>query len=288
MDNVYIVSPSYLIKKKRDFSAGIKQLSTLGFNVLNPHFPTLLPSPQEKAHQIHRAFADSGTDLVLALRGGYSAMKSLPFIDFDLLKNHPKIFAGFSDLTALLNPIYERTKMVTLHAPMVSDLTAPTAFTVGSFMNAVQGYPERDLFKGAPVQVYRHGTGAGILKGGNLITLTALIDTQWEMETENAILFLEDVDEKLHGVDRCLTQLILGGKLQGVRGIVLGDFQGIKSRQVYHILASQMDLHCPVVHCPHVGHAADKITMPVGAEVELDTRKKRLVIRAMNLPGVRS
>lgn len=288
MDNVYIVSPSYLIKKKRDFTAGIKQLSKLGFNVLNPHFPTVLPSPQEKAHQIHRAYADAGTDMVLALRGGYSAMKSLPFIDFDLIKKHPKIIAGFSDLTALLNPIYERTGMVTLHAPMVINLNAPTAFTVDSFMNAVKGYPERDLFKGAPVQVYRHGTGAGILKGGNLITLTALIDTQWEMETENAILFLEDVDEKLHQVDRYLTQWILAGKLKGVRGIVLGDFRGIKSRQVYHILASQMDLHCPVVHCPHIGHVADKITMPVGAEVELDTRKKRLVIRSMNLPGVRS
>ena len=288
MDNVYIISPSYLIKKKRDFTAGIKQLSKLGFNVLNPHFPTVLPSPQEKAHQIHLAFADAGTDLVLALRGGYSAMKSLPFIDFDLIKNHPKIIAGFSDLTALLNPIYERTGMVTLHAPMVINLNAPTAFTVGSFMNAVKGYPERDLFKGAPVKVYRHGTGAGILKGGNLITLTALIDTEWEMETENSILFLEDVDEKLHEVDRYLTQWILAGKLKGVRGIVLGDFRGIKSRQVYHILASQMELHCPVVHCPHIGHVADKITLPVGAEVELDTRKKQLVIRTMNLPGVRS
>lgn len=288
MDNVFIIAPSYLIKKKRDFTAGIKQLSKLGFNVLNPHFPTVLPSPQEKAHQIHRAYADAGTDLVLALRGGYSAMKSLPFIDFDLIKNHPKIIAGFSDLTALLNPIYERTGMVTLHAPMVINLNAPTAFTVGSFMNAVKGYPERDLFKGAPVKVYRHGTGAGILKGGNLITLTALIDTEWEMETENSILFLEDVDEKLHEVDRYLTQWILAGKLKGVRGIVLGDFRGIKSRQVYHILASQMELHCPVVHCPHIGHVADKITLPVGAEVELDTRKKQLVIRRMNLPGVRS
>ena len=288
MDNVYIVSPSYLIKKKRDFSAGIKQLSKLGFNVLNPHFPTVLPSPQEKAHQIHQAFCDAGADLVLALRGGYSSMKSLPFIDFELLKNNPKIFAGFSDLTALLNPIHERTGMVTLHAPMVASLNAPTAFTVGSFMNAVKGYPERDLFLGAPVQVYRHGTGAGVLKGGNLITLTALIDTQWELETENAILFLEDIDEKLHQVDRCLTQWILAGKLKGVRGIVLGDFRGIKSRQVYHILASQMDLQCPVVHCPHIGHVADKITLPVGAEVELDTRKKRLAISSVNLPGGRS
>lgn len=285
VENVYIISPSYLIKKKREFTAGIKQLSQLGFNVLNPHFPTVLPSPQEKANQIHGAFADAGIDMILALRGGYSAMKSLPFIDFDLIKKHPKIIAGFSDLSALLNPICERTGMVTLHAPMVINLNAPTAFTVGSFMNAVKGYPERNLLKGAPVKVYRNGTASGILKGGNLITLTALIDTEWEMETENSILFLEDVDEKLHQVDRYLTQWILSGKLKGVRGIILGDFRGIKSSQVYHILASQMELHVPVIHCPYIGHVADKITMPVGAEVELDTHKKRLVITGMSLPG---
>ena len=286
MNNVCIISPSYLIKKKRDFTAGIRQLSKLGFNVINPDFPTVLPSPQEKADQIHRAYADNGTDLILALRGGYSAMKSLPFIDFELIKKHPKIIAGFSDLSALLNPIYERTGVVTLHAPMVINLDNPTAFTVDSFMNAVNGYPEKNLLKGSPVKVYNSGTATGILKGGNLITLTALIDTDWEMDTENSILFLEDVDEKLHQVDRYLTQWILAGKFKGVKGVILGDFRDIKSRQVYDILASQMELDFPVVHCPHVGHVSNKITMPVGAEVELSTDKKQLVIRKMNFPGV--
>lgn len=288
MGSVYIVSPSHLIKKKRDFSAGVKRLSKLGFNVLNPEFQRVLPSPQEKANQIHAAFADRDVEMILALRGGYGAMKSLPFLDFDLVAKHPKILAGFSDLTALLNPIHERCGMTTLHAPMVSTMKDPTPFTVGSFMNAVKGFPEKNLFKGAPVKVYRHGSVAGVLKGGNLITLSALIDTDWEMETENAVLFLEDVDEKLHAVDRCLTQWMLSRKFEGVRGIVLGDFRGLKSRDVFHILASQMRLDIPVVHCPYIGHVADMITLPVGAEVELDTRKKRLAITAMHLPGVNS
>ena len=285
MDNIFIITPSYLIKKKRDFTGGIRQLAKLGFNVLNPDFPKVLPSPREKADQIHRAYADPGTDMILALRGGYSAMKSLPFIDFELIKRHPKIIAGFSDLSALLNPIYERTGMVTLHAPMVINLGTPTPFTVGSFINAVKGYPEKNLFKGAPVKVYNPGTATGILKGGNLITLTALIDTDWEIDTDDSILFLEDVDEKLHQVDRYLTQWILAGKFKGVKGIILGDFRGIKSRQVYDVLASQMELSFPVVHCSYVGHVDDKITMPIGAEVELDTHGKQLVIKRMTFPG---
>jgi len=285
LTNVFIVTPSYLIRKKRDFTGGIKQLARLGFNVVNPELPLQLPSPEAKAEQIHAAFADPGVNLILALRGGYSAMKSLPFLDFDLIRRHPKLIAGFSDLSALLNPIFERTGLVTLHAPMVINLGTPTSFTLKSLVNAVRGYPENNLLKGARCKVYRPGSATGILKGGNLITLTALIDTDWEIDTAGAILFFEDVDEKLHEVDRYLTQWILAGKFKGVKALILGDFRGIRSQQVYDILASQMELDFPVVHCPNIGHVANKITLPIGAEVELQTDRRQLLIRTMAFPG---
>ena len=285
MNNVFIVTPSYLIKNERDFTRGIKQLSKLGFNVLNPEFPEVLPSAQAKAHQIHGAFEDPEVDIIMALRGGYSAMKSLPFMDFELIKKYPKVIAGFSDLSALLNPIFERTGLVTLHAPMVINLGTPSAFTLKSLMNAVKGFPEKNLLKGAPFRVYNPGSAAGILKGGNLITLTALIDTAWEIDTAGSIVFLEDVDEKLHEVDRYLTQWVLAGKFTGVKALILGDFRGIRNKKVYEILASQMELDFPVVHCPYIGHVENKITLPVGADVELNTYKKQLVIRNMTFPG---
>jgi muramoyltetrapeptide carboxypeptidase len=283
--NTFIVTPSYLIKKKRDFTSGIKQLTESGFNVINPEFPQALPSPREKAEQIHAAFAEPGVDMILALRGGYSAMKILPFLDFELIRKHPKIIAGFSDLSALLNPIFERTGQVALHAPMLINLDTPTAFTLNSLINAVKGYPEKNLLKGAPCKVYQPGSAAGILKGGNLITLTALIDTDWEIETPGAILFLEDVDEKLHQVDRYLTQWILAGKFKDIKALIIGDFRGLRSKQVYDILASQMELNFPVVHCPYIGHVANKITLPIGAEVELHTNRKQLLIKRMSFPG---
>jgi muramoyltetrapeptide carboxypeptidase len=212
-------------------------------------------------------------------------MKTLPFLDFDLIKRHPKLIAGFSDLSALLNPIFERTGLVTLHAPMLINLDTPTPFTLKSLTNAVSGFPEKNLFKGARLKVYRPGSAAGILKGGNLITLTALLKTDWEIATEGAILFFEDVDEKLHEVDRYLTQWILSGKFKGVQALILGDFRGIRSRQVYDILASQMELDFPVVHCPNIGHVANKLTLPIGAEVELDTGRKQLLIKNLAFPG---
>lgn len=276
------------MKSRRAFTAGIKKLSELGFDVINPEFPVLLPSPQEKADQIHKAFTDPGVDVILAQRGGYSAMKSLPFIDFELIKKHPKIIAGFSDLSALLNPIFERAGFVTLHAPMVINLDAPTPFTRASFLNAIKGYPEKNLLKGAPVKIYNPGTATGVLKGGNLITITALINTEWDVKIKDSILFLEEVDEKPHQVDRYLTQWILSGKFKGVKGIILGDFRGIRSSQVYQILSSQMKMDFPVIHCPYIGHVKNKITLPVGAEVALNTDKKQLVIKRLSFPGVQT
>lgn len=285
MTNVFIVTPSYLIKKKRDFTSGIRQLAKLGFNVLNPDFSQRLPTPQEKAEQLHAAFVDPEVDLILALRGGYSAMKTLPFLDFDLIRQHPKLIAGFSDLTALLNPICERSGLVTLHAPMLINLDTSTPFTLKSLVNAIQGYPEQNLLKGTHCKVYQPGAATGILKGGNLITLTALIDTDWEIDTAGSILFFEDVDEKLHEVDRYLTQWILAGKFKGVKALILGDFRGIRSQQVYDILVSQMEITFPVLHCPNIGHVKNKLTLPIGAEVELNTGRKQLLIRNMAFPG---
>ncbi|MCX5912113.1 MAG: LD-carboxypeptidase [Deltaproteobacteria bacterium] len=278
MPVIYTITPSWLIKKKKDFTDGLKNLEKLGFTVLNRKVPSHLPSHAAKARQIHEAFLNPKVEIILAQRGGYSAMKVLPHLDFRLIQKHPKIFAGFSDLSALLNPIHERTGLVTLHAPMVINFAKYSRITVPSFLNALHGFPQRNLFAGAPVEVYNSGTARGVLKGGNLVTLTALIGTAWEIGARGSILFLEEVDELLYKIDRHLTQWILGGKFRGLRGLILGNFKGLATREVYKILAAQKKIDFPVVHCPCIGHLRHKITLPVGARVELHTAEKSLMI----------
>jgi muramoyltetrapeptide carboxypeptidase len=273
---IYTITPSLLIKKKEDFTAGIKNIEKLGFKVINKRPVTNLPSTRKKVAQLHAAFLNRKVQIILAQRGGYSCMKLLPYLDFHLIRNNPKILAGFSDLSALINVIYERTGLITLHSPMVINFSPPSRFTIRSFLNAVNGFPNRNLFEGVPVKVYYSGTARGRLKGGNLITLTALIGTEWEVDTDGAILFLEDVDEKLYEVDRLLTQWILAGKLRKVKGLILGNFRGIKDQDVYNILSTQMKIDFPLVNCPYIGHVKNKVTFPVGARVELDTAKKEL------------
>ena len=279
MKIIYPVLPSWLIQKRKNFTDGVRNLEKLGFKVLNRRFVTRLPSNSQKVSQIHSAFRDKRVDIVLAQRGGYSSMKVLPHIDFRLIKRNPKIFAGFSDMSTLLNAIYERTGLITLHSPMIINFSVPRRFTVRSFLNAVGGFPQKNLFAGAPVRVYRHGSARGVLKGGNLATLTSLIGTEWEIDTSGSVLFLEDVDEKLYRVDRYLTQWILAGKLRKIRALILGDFRGLRNTEVYRILSTQMKINFPVAHTPYIGHGKNKITLPVGAIVDLNTSPKSLTIR---------
>ncbi|HSR10945.1 MAG TPA: LD-carboxypeptidase [Thermodesulfobacteriota bacterium] len=275
---IYTVTPSWPVKKKKDFSQGVKKLEGLGFRVHNKAFIKRSPSVAGKVRQIHSAFADKRVDIVLAQRGGYSSMKVLPHLDFDLIRKNPKIFVGFSDLSTMLNVIYERAGLVTLHGPMVVNFSRPRRPTVRSFLNAVEGFPEKDLLAGAPVHVYRRGNVRGILKGGNLETLTSLVGTEWEISTEGTIFFLEEVGEKLYRVDRLLTQWIMAGKFRRMKGLILGDFERLKNSDVYRIIASQMKIDFPVIHCPYIGHASNKITLPVGARVELNASRKSLIV----------
>lgn len=273
------ISPSWPMKSRKEFNACLKNFEKLGFPVLNRKFKTRLLSPKEKAAEIHAAFRNSKAELIIARRGGYSSMKALPYIDYKLIGRNPKIFAGFSDISTLLNTLYERCNLVTLHSPMIINFEKPSRFTVKSFLNALSGFPDRNLFAGSRIEVFKHGKTSGTLKGGNLITLSALLGTQWETETSGAVVFFEDVDEKLHEIDRCLTHWIIAGKFKNIRGLILGDFRGSKPRDVYKVITEQMKVKFPVVFCENIGHVRNKITLPVGAKVELDTRGKTLLIK---------
>jgi len=279
LKSVYTITPSWLVKKRKDFVDGVRNLEKLGFKVMNKRWVTKMPSTSGKVKQIHAAFLNKRVEVILAQRGGYSSLKLLPHLDFNLIRKNPKIFAGFSDLSILLNAIYERTGLITLHSPMVINFSEPSRLTIRSFLNALHGFPHKNLFDGVPVNVYRSGMARGTLKGGNLITLTALMGTAWEINPEGSILFLEDVNEKLYEVDRNLTHWILAGKLSKIKGLILGNFKGLRSRDLYQILKDQMKIDFPLVHCPYIGHGKHKITLPVGARVELNTPKKSLTIR---------
>jgi muramoyltetrapeptide carboxypeptidase len=277
-EKVYILTPAWIIKNKKEHVRGIKTLEGLGFEVINKDFPTKNLTIEQKVHQLHQAFLDKDVDIVLAQRGGYGCIKLLPYIDFNIIKNNIKKFCGFSDISVLLNVIFGETKIITYHSPMLINFADPTKFTINSFLNAISGFPVKNIFKNAKVKALQHGKAEGILKGGNTVTLTSLLGTKWEIDTKDAILFLEEVDEELYRVDRALTQWILAGKLNNIKGLILGNFRKLKIKDVYRVLKEQIKIDFPVVYCPYIGHLKNKITLPVGAKVRLNTYKDILEV----------
>lgn len=226
---------------------------------------------------------------IICVRGGYGVMRILPMLDFTTIQQNPKIISGFSDHTALVNTIYDRCNLVAFHGPMA--VAEFDDFTRQWFLPLV--YP--DLAKqqkfepltyvdtSAKLTTLAPGKARGRIVGGNLTMLTALMGTPYEVNTDGAILFLEDVGETAYKIDRMLTQLWLAGKLQSCAGIVLGQFTEGKdstyATTVEEALKSRLSpLKIPVLGNFPLGHVKEKFTMPIGVMAELDADSRKFTL----------
>ena len=224
-----------------------------------------------RAEDIMKAFADPSVKGIFNLRGGYGAQRLLPLLDYGLIRKFPKIFAGYSDITALHTVLNQRCGFITYHAPMAgTELYLPDIddYTLNSFLDYVlEGRIPPELSYTSLVP----GTAAGILTGGNLSLLVSSLGTPYEINTRDKILFMEDVQEIPYRVDRMFTQLKQAGKLKDCRAILLGSFLpetcDTISQAIEDIL---IPLDKPIgVNLP-CGHCLPTATLPLGARVFMD------------------
>ncbi len=241
---------------------------------------------------LHAMFADTEVKAIFA-SGGYGASQILDKIDYDLIKKNPKIFIGFSDVTALHLAIHKFTGLVTFHGP--TPYSTFNEFTQASFNKAVfSSEPIGKLTNSDPENTFRPayrirtvfpGTVTGRLVGGNLSLIAATMGTPYEIETEDKILFLEDVAEANYRVDRMLTQLHLAKKFDKVRGIIWGECRRCDDdldTSIY-TLGETIDnilrpLEIPVISGMTIGHTADKLTLPLGVQATLNADEGSLTI----------
>ena len=213
---------------------------------------------------------------VLCARGGYGSNYLLQLLDFDALRMNPKAFVGYSDNTSLLLAL-ERTGMVTFHGPMVASDFATGKADEHSFRAALGGEALDLRFPaGSQVHSLAAGEARGPLTGGCLSVVVASLGTPWEIETQGKILFLEDVNEKPYRIDRMLMQLLLAGKLGGVRGILFGAMPGCSTaseeeeslpRVILRVLGG---LGVPIVMGVPSGHVeSGNLTLPFGVPAAL-------------------
>jgi muramoyltetrapeptide carboxypeptidase len=187
----------------------------------------------ERAHELMEMFTREDVDGIWCVRGGYGSIRILDLLDYDLIRKNPKVFIGYSDITALLTSIYQETGLVTFHGPVgTSDFNR---FSVKSMkkvlMDAGGEYkypykrekgsrdnPEFDLY------TINGGRAEGILIGGNISVLDSIIGTAFEPDFENKIVYLEEIGEKTYRVDKMLFHLLSGTNLKQAAGIVMGVF----------------------------------------------------------------
>lgn len=255
-------------------------------------------SIDERLEDLHAVFSDPAVKGVFAIRGGYGSGQLLPDIDYDLIKSNPKIFVGYSDITAMHLAIFRMTGMVTFHGPVpVSAFTDYTqaAYRKALFDTAPLGVltnpPEtNDLRPKHMLRPVRPGKATGRLIGGNLSLIAATMGTPYEIDTRGRILFVEDIEEQPYSIDRMLTQLRLAGKLQQAAGIIFGECRDCTPREfqpafpegtfttpevVDRILG---DVKVPVLSGLTIGHTPDQLTLPIGVMAELDAGLGTLTI----------
>jgi muramoyltetrapeptide carboxypeptidase len=254
-------------------------------------------SVAERVDDLHAMFTDHEVAGIFAIRGGYGSAQLLDHIDYGLIRANPKVFVGYSDITAMHLAITKKAGLVTFHGPVaVSRFTDYTQrfFRKALFetapVGAVTNPPESNTLRPShPLRTVRPGRATGRLLGGNLTLISTTMGTPYEIETRGRILFIEDVGEEPYRIDRMLTHMKLAGKLEAAAGIVWGECADCRPNDYKPSFDSNFslgeivdsilgELKIPVLGGLTIGHTDDQLTLPEGVMAMLDADKQELVI----------
>jgi len=258
------------------FLRGARIFEEMGFEV---HVPEglldargyLAATDKHRAGIVNQLFADKSVEAIVCARGGYGSLRILPRLDYDAIAQNPKIFMGFSDITALLTVLFDRCGLVTFHGPVVTSLADANEITKQSLIQSVSSDHRLkvEVPKGVTV---KPGSGAGILCGGNLTTLCHLVGTPFSPSFANKILFLEDRAEAPYRIDRMLMQMKLADCFQQLAGVVLGSFKDCGPLEDILKIINDIfgDCQIPIMAGLDAGHGISNLTLPMGVEATLD------------------
>lgn len=289
-DRVAIVAPSSPFDPA-SLERGAHFLEQAGFQptwdeALTDRWRYLAGTDRERARCLQEAILCPEIRGIFCARGGYGAMRLLPYLDVPAIRPCCKVFVGYSDVTVLHLFLRKSCDWVTFHGPMMAGDHARKDFDAESIASLLRNVstagPLPPVEGGAKARCLRAGKAEGPLVGGNLSLLCSSLGTPWELETRGAILLFEDVHEPPYRVDRMLTQLRQAGKLAGVRGVVVGRMLDCHPRAgsdytVEDVLADCLgDLDLPVVTGFPLTHDEPNLTVALGTRMELDAEALRL------------
>lgn len=254
-------------------------------------FRYLSASDESRAEELMSFFADPDIKAIFAGRGGFGTIRILNKLDYDIIKNNPKIIIGFSDITLLLLAIYRKTGLSVFHGPVAS--MTLNSFTKNYLHQALFNSGHDIIYKNAQFDTITEGNFSGKLVGGNLSMVVSSLGTPYEIDTDDSVIFLEDVSEDGYKIDRMLSHLILAGKFDNVKGIIFGIFKNLNVRRPFYpnrgysvkeIFEQHIKpLNIPAIYNLPFGHVDTMITMPFGRICEIDQKAKIFTIKINSL-----
>ncbi len=286
-----IISPSSSPDDLFRINKGVSYLESLGYqvkigkNVGNYH-GYLAGTDEQRVNDLHDMFADKSVKAIICVRGGYGSPRLLDKIDFRLIARNPKIFVGYSDITALQMAFLVKTGLLTFAGPMLAV----------DFYNSVSPYTE-EMFWGlitsnkkfGRIKLPEHektfplvkGSAKGRIIGGNLSTFVSLTGTKFFPDMKNKLLLLEEVSEAPYRVDRMFNQLRLAGVFNMISGLILGAFTDCfesdpekKTLSLGEVVSDYVNkLKVPAIYNFAHGHLRDNITIPIGANFKLNASR---------------
>ncbi len=246
----------------------------------------LAGTDEDRLNNLHSMFADKNIKAIVSIRGGYGSGRLLDKINYNLIKRNPKIFIGYSDITALNLAIFKKTGLVTFEGPMVTT----------DFGSIIDPYTEENFWKivtakkkfgklqnpdGEKFFTLAKGRAEGRILGGNLSILTSLAGTKFFPDFKNSILLLEELNEEPYRIDRMLNHLRLLGVFEKIDGIVLGRFvdcyqkAGERTERTLNRVISEYfeNLGKPVIYNVSHGHVRKNFTLPIGIRVKINSTR---------------
>jgi muramoyltetrapeptide carboxypeptidase len=282
-ETICIIAPSGNVDKDKILNSA-EYFKSLGYkvkfgkNVFNQD-RYLAGKDEERISDLEEAFNDKDVNAIICARGGYGALRIAEKINYNIIRNNPKIFCGYSDITALSLMILKRTGLVTYSSPMPKGDFQPEQideFTQKHFWLALKN--ELNEITAEELKTYKDGSATGILWGGNLSTIVSLCGLDF-IPDKKFIFFTEDLNEPVYKIDRCFRQLLNIEKFRkNIAGIVLGDFLDIEYPQQLDELFDEIarELNIPVYGGYKITHGKSKLTIPIGINAHLNNGKINL------------
>ncbi len=280
-DRVGVISPSGPVHES-ELEQGLDMLKSSGYEVVLGSGVYLRHGYMAgedglRLADFHDMFADPEIKAVFCSRGGYGAMRLLRNIDYELVRNNPKLFIGYSDITALHMALHLRTGLVSFHGPVVRGFHENKGANFKKMIEVVSN-PQPQPLSLKMGSVLAAGKAKGPLMGGNLSVICSLLGTPYLPSFKGSVFFMEDRGEQPYRVDRMLTQLLMSGKIDDISCLLLGEFRECGEDEAIADLMKERlaGLGIPVIKGLPVGHGANNLALPIGVNVEIDSSSMAL------------